>query len=124
MKKLLTIVALILFAMSFYKPVYAAENVCKVVDGAYYGRSGEETDKGTYEKECVSHSCELVADAYFGANGNEVTKEIFESECGALVYEYFPDTASDSATATLFIIIGLAIVSGTVLVVRKLKVQE
>lgn len=123
MKKILTILGVILFAMAITKPVYAAENVCKVVDGAYYGRSGEETDKGTYEKECVSHSCELVADAYFGVNGNEVSKETFENECGALVYEYFPDTASDSATATLLILIGLAIVSGTVLVIRTVKEQ-
>ena len=123
MKKLLTILGVILFAMAITTPVYAADNSCKVIDGAYYGKNGKETDKGTYQKECESHSCELVADAYFGANGNEVTKEIFESECGALVYEYFPDTASDSATATLFIIIGLAIISGTVFVIRTVKEQ-
>jgi len=123
MKKALLVIGVVLGALfSFNLNVYAKEsNSCKTIDGAYYDKAGNETDKGTYEKECVSHSCDLVADAYFGKNGNQVSKEVFESECGITVYESFPDTASDSTKATLFILLGLSIIGSTVLVVRKLK---
>ncbi|MBQ3308033.1 MAG: hypothetical protein IJG68_07585 [Bacilli bacterium] len=99
--------------------VNAKTTACQVIDGAYYDKFGVETDKGTYEKQCVSHTCELVADAYFGASGNEVTKETFEKECGATVYNNFPDTASNMTP--LFIIIGSIIITEAFIIIDKKK---
>ena len=73
MKKLLAVLIIVLLSFVVINPteIYAKESKsCKTIDGAYYGKNGKETDKGTYEKECVSHKCELVADAYFGKDGN------------------------------------------------------
>ena len=118
------IITLTLLALLLLLPVgvSAKTTACQTIDGAYYDKFGEETDKGTYEKQCVSHSCELVADAYFGVNGNEVSKETFEAECGGTVYDYFPDTANN--LTPLFIIIGSLIITEAFLIIDKKKIKQ
>ena len=118
MKKL-TIILFLIALVAIIPNVSAKDTVCATIDGAYYGKDGLETDKGTYEKECVSHKCDLVADAYFGKDGYEVSKSQFEQECGATVYESFPDTGSISPTSVLFFILGIAIIAEGYLLLSK-----
>ena len=118
MKKLLAVLVIVLLSFVIINPteIYAKDSKsCKTIDGAYYGKNGKETDKGTYEKECVSHKCELVADAYFGKDGKEVSQEQFENECEANVVEDVPDIN------VLFLLLGLSIVSYSVLKVSSVK---
>ena len=124
MKKLLAVLVIVLLSFVVINPteIYAKESKsCKTIDGAYYGKNGKETDKGTYEKECVSHKCELVADAYFGKDGKEVSQEQFENECEANVVEDVPDTGNNSYVNVLFLLLGLSIVSYSVLKVSSVK---
>lgn len=125
MKKLLTLVVVVLLSIVAFSPatVFAADKdkACKTIDGAYFGKNGKETDKGTYEKECVSHTCELVADAYFGKDGTEVSQAQFEKECEATVVNEIPDTGSNSYINILFLILGLSIVSYSCLRISTIK---
>lgn len=125
MKKLLTLVVVVLLSIVAFSPatVFAADKdkACKTIDGAYFGKNGKETDKGTYEKECVSHTCELVADAYFGKDGNEVSQEQFEKECEATVVDEIPDTGNNSYINILFLLLGLSIVSYSCLRISTIK---
>ena len=124
MKKILAVLVIVLISLFTINPtsIYAKESKsCKTIDGAYYGKNGKETDKGTYEKECVSHKCELVADAYFGKDGKEVSQEQFEKECEANVVENIPDTGNNNYVNVLFLLLGLSIVSFSVLKVASVK---
>ena len=87
--------------------VSAKEYTCETVDGAYYGKNGDEVDKVQYESECLTHSCEIVGDTYFGKNGDSVSKNTFEKECDATVVSDLPDTGSVvSPIEILFAVMG------------------
>ena len=126
MKKVLAVLVIVLISLFTINPtiINAKESKsCKTIDGAYYGKNGKETDKGTYEKECVSHKCELVADSYFGKDGKEVSQEQFEKECDATVVSEVPDTANNSYVNVLFIILGITIISYSCLIISTAKEQ-
>ena len=121
MKRIITIFTILIVSLFVFSPVAvfaASDKSCKTIDGAYYGKNGKETDKGTYEKECVPHSCELVADAYFGKDGKEVSQAQFESECEAKVVTS-PDTAS--YIDIIFILIGISIISYSCIKISTVK---
>lgn len=124
MKKFLTVLVVVLISFFALNPnTYAADKdkACKTIDGAYYGKNGKETDKGTYEKECVSHTCELVADSYFGKDGKEVSQAQFEQECEATVVDEIPDTSNTSYINIVFLLLGLSIVGYSCLKVSTAK---
>ena len=91
----------------------AKTKTCEIVDGAYYGKDGEEVDKVQYEKECNTHSCEIVGDTYFGKDGKEVSLSTFESECDTTVVSDLPNTASN--IELLFVVIGSGLILGTMI---------
>lgn len=112
MKKYFSIGLILLIIMLFDFPVLAASrnNSCKVIDDAYYDKSGTETDKGTYLKECFSHSCEAVADVYFGKNGDIVSSSEYEKQCRVDHIDNFPDTSAFSPT--LYSMLGMILIGG------------
>ena len=59
-------------------------NVCQAYpDGTYSDPEGKETTKEDYELKCKKHVCEKIGDNYFDDKGNPVTKEQFNKACPA-----------------------------------------
>jgi len=123
MKKYLSLVLLVVTLLSIFSitDVYATSKKCKTIDGAYYDKNGKETDKGTYEKQCVKHTCELVADAYFGKDSKEVTREQYESECESLEVNDLPDTGSN--IDIILVLLGISIITYSCLRISTIKEQ-
>ena len=114
MKKGIQLLLILLLVLSV-NVVSAKEYKCETVDGAYYGKDGNEVDKVQYENECLTHSCEIVGDSYYGENGNKVDKKTFEKECDATVVSDVPDTGSSiSPTELIFTILGSCFILGAV----------
>ena len=57
---------------------------CKVVDGKYYDKNGDEVTKEEYDKSCSSlPKCKIVDGTYYDKNGNVVTKEEYDASCAS-----------------------------------------
>ena len=54
---------------------------CRIEDGKYYNKNGEEVSETEYNKAC-NPSCKIVDDKYYDNNGKEVTKDEYEKACG------------------------------------------
>ena len=66
--------------------------ICKVENGHYYDKNGEETDQLTYQKQCENNICKVLSDGtYFGKSGTEVTKDVYEQECEEKKYCQYSD---------------------------------
>ncbi len=111
-KSIKLLLAIIVLAFTF-QLASAKTYSCEIVDGAYFGKDGNEVDKVQYEKECATHSCEIIGDTYYGKNGNEVAEETFEVECETTVVSNLPDTSSNSTI--VFMIAGSILVLGTII---------
>ena len=57
-------------------------NICQAYpDGTYSDPEGKTTTKEDYELKCKSHSCEKVEGNYFDKDGNIVTEEQYNKDC-------------------------------------------
>lgn len=57
-------------------------HICENYGGKYYDKSGKVVSEVDYIISCQSPKCKVVNGYYFGKNGNNVSKETYESECG------------------------------------------
>lgn len=56
-------------------------NICKVVDGKYYGKDGKEVTKEQYTDQCEKKICRIVGGKYYDKNGKEVSKAAYYKAC-------------------------------------------
>ena len=86
-------------------------NICKVVDGKYYGKDGKEVEYTTYKNDCLK-ICKVDNGKYFGMNGTEVTESQYRIECIPAVTVEVPSTGSNASAVSvvlgsLFVAFGL-----------------
>ena len=56
-------------------------NICKIVDGKYYGKDGSEVTKEKYSDQCEKKICRIVGGKYYDKNGKEVSKDAYYKAC-------------------------------------------
>ena len=56
-------------------------NICKIVDGKYYGKDGTEVTKDKYTEECEKKVCRIEGGKYYDNNGKEVSKDEYYKAC-------------------------------------------
>lgn len=74
---------------------------CSIVNGKYYGASGNEVEESVYKAECTKpteqkYYCSIVNGKYYDRKGNKVSKEAYEKDCKStpeppepvITYEY------------------------------------
>lgn len=70
-------------------PTPSAKPKCKVQNGKYYDKNGNEVNEVNYIISCQAPICKVVNGYYFGVRGTNVSKSTYESECSNPVeYEY------------------------------------
>lgn len=67
------------------------KNICKQVDGTYYGKSGNSVSADQFDLECNEHKCEEVQGHYFGPNGDTITESQYKVDCDHVKCEKLPD---------------------------------
>ena len=61
------------------------KKVCKIDNGKYYGKDGNEVTKEVYDAECNPKICKIDNGKYYDKNGNEVTEEQFKQACACRI---------------------------------------
>ena len=73
--------------------------VCKIDNGKYYGKDGNEVTKEVYDAECNPKICKIENGKYYDKNGNEVTVEQFKQACACRIDngKYYDDNGNEVA---------------------------
>ncbi len=93
------------------------KRTCEVSNDKYFGKNGTEVTAEEYDLECNVHKCEIVSGKYFDANGNLTDEATYKSQCETIVP--VPNTASSDNL--VYTVLGIVLVSGTVLGIREYR---
>ena len=92
------------------------KNSCELVNGKYFDKEGNITNKEGYQIACFPHSCEKIGNTFFDKEGNIVNADKYDASCN-------PPIENPQTGTIILSIIGIAIIFGSGIVVYK-KLQK